>query len=201
MSSKHQHVQQGKILIFTAPSGAGKTTIVRHLLTYFPDLAFSVSATTRKQRPNEKDGKDYYFLSQEDFQQKIAQGDFVEWEEVYPGGFYGTLHSEISRLWALGKTIVFDIEVKGATNLKKFYPEDSLAVFVQPPSKEVLFQRLRDRSTEDADSLAARIKRAGEELEYAHSFDRIILNDDLGQALAEAEILTANLLALPKQDH
>lgn len=200
MSFKHQHVQQGKILIFTAPSGAGKTTIVRHLLTYFPDLAFSVSATTRKQRPNEVDGKDYYFLSQDDFQQKIAQGDFVEWEEVYPGGFYGTLRSEINRLWALGKTIVFDIEVKGATNLKKFYPEDSLAVFVQPPSEEVLFQRLRGRSTEDAASLAARIKRAGEELCYATSFDRILLNDVLQEALAEAEILTANFLALPKKD-
>ncbi len=200
MSFKHQHVQQGKILIFTAPSGAGKTTIVRHLLTYFPDLAFSVSATTRKQRPNEVDGKDYYFLSQDDFQQKIAQGDFVEWEEVYPGGFYGTLRSEINRLWALGKTIVFDIEVKGATNLKKFYPEDSLAVFVQPPSEEVLFQRLRGRSTEDAASLAARIKRAGEELRYATSFDRILLNDVLQEALAEAEILTANFLALPKKD-
>lgn len=199
MSSEKKHTQKGKILIFTAPSGAGKTTIVRHLLSHFPDLAFSVSATTRKKRPNETDGKDYYFLSQEDFKKKIAQGDFVEWEEVYPGGFYGTLHSEINRLWALDKAIVFDIEVKGATNLKKFYPQDSLAVFVQPPSEEVLFQRLRDRSTEDAASLAARIKRAGEELLYASSFDRVLLNNELEVALAEAEVITANFLALAQK--
>lgn len=199
MSSKSAHPTEGKILIFTAPSGAGKTTIVRHLLRHFPDLAFSVSATTRARRPQEVDGRDYYFLSSADFQAKIEQGAFVEWEEVYPGGFYGTLHSELQRLWTLGKTIVFDIEVKGATNLKRLYPDNSLAVFVQPPSEEVLFQRLRDRSTEDESSLAARIQRAGEELLYVDRFDRVLVNDDLTAALATAEVLAANFLAIPKE--
>ncbi len=194
MSSKLSPLQEGKILIFTAPSGAGKTTIVRHLLSHFPDLAFSVSATTRAKRPQEVEGKDYYFLAPADFQAKIEQDAFVEWEEVYPGGFYGTLHSELQRLWALGKTIVFDIEVKGATNLKRLYPNNSLAVFVQPPSKEILFQRLRDRSTEDESSLAVRIQRAGEELLYVDRFDRVLVNDELVPALAKAEVLTANFL-------
>lgn len=184
----------GKILIFTAPSGAGKTTIVRHLLRHFPQLAFSVSATTRPARPGEVHGKDYYFIEPQEFQRKIANGDFVEYEEVYPGRFYGTLYSEIERIWALNQTIIFDIEVKGATNLKTYYPNDSLAVFVQPPSKEVLFDRLRSRSTEDEDSLNVRFARAEEELGYANNFDRILINDQLKDALDEAEVITANLL-------
>lgn len=184
----------GKILIFTAPSGAGKTTIVRHLLRHFPQLAFSVSATTRPARPGEVHGKDYYFIEPQEFQRKIANGDFVEYEEVYPGRFYGTLYSEIERIWALNQTIIFDIEVKGATNLKAFYPASSLAVFVQPPSKEVLFDRLRSRSTEDEDSLNVRFARAEEELGYANNFDRILINDQLKDALDEAEVITANLL-------
>ncbi|MEM9836509.1 MAG: guanylate kinase [Bacteroidota bacterium] len=192
MSSK---VAQGKILIFTAPSGAGKTTIVRHLLQYFPDLAFSVSATTRPPRPGEVDGKDYYFISPETFRNKIKSGEFVEYEEVYPGRFYGTLHAEIDRLWRAGKTIIFDIEVKGATNLKHFYPDSSLAVFVQPPSKELLFERLRNRSTEDEASLQARFARAAEELSYVNNFDRVLINDILADTLAAAEVLTANFLA------
>lgn len=197
MSSDTSPRKKGKILIFTAPSGAGKTTLVRHLLRYFPDLAFSVSATTRPARPGEVDGKDYYFLEPQTFREKIAAGDFVEYEEVYPGRFYGTLHSELDRLWSAGKSIIFDIEVKGATNLKKFYPNQSLAVFVQPPSEEVLFQRLRDRSTEDDKSLAARIARAAEELTYVNNFDRVLLNDELEKALADAEILCANFLGRP----
>lgn len=183
-----------KLLIFTAPSGAGKTTIVRHLLARFPTLAFSVSATTRPRRAYEEDGKDYYFLTTEDFSQKVAEGAFVEWEEVYEGLRYGTLHSEIERLWADGKDIVFDIEVKGATNLKNAYPDAAMVVFVKPPDAEALFARLRARNTETEDSLAKRIARAAEELTYENSFDYVLLNDDLSQALAEAEQLTRNFL-------
>ncbi|MGB3798567.1 MAG: guanylate kinase [Lewinella sp.] len=186
---------QGKLLIFTAPSGAGKTTIVRHLLGKFGELAFSVSATTRPPRPGEEDGVDYYFLSQEEFARRVRSGDFVEHEEVYPGRFYGTLHSEVHRIWEAGRTVVFDIEVKGATTIKRQYPEDSLAVFVSPPTRDVLFQRLRDRSTEDEESLRVRIDRAGVELGYADSFDRVLVNDDLPTALAEAELTTKNFLA------
>ena len=184
----------GKLLIFTAPSGAGKTTIVRHLLQKFGELAFSVSATTRPPRPGEEHGRDYYFLSQEEFARLVGEGAFVEYEEVYPGRFYGTLHSEVHRIWEADRTVVFDIEVKGATNIKRHYPDGSLAVFVSPPSREVLFQRLRDRSTEDAESLRVRIERAGEELAYADSFDRVLVNDDLPTALAEAEVVTRRFL-------
>ncbi|PPK85825.1 guanylate kinase [Neolewinella xylanilytica] len=186
---------QGKLLIFTAPSGAGKTTIVRHLLGKFGELAFSVSATTRPPRRGEEHGVDYYFLSKEAFAREVEAGAFVEYEEVYPGRFYGTLHSEVHRIWAAGRTVVFDIEVKGATTIKRHYPHDSLAVFVAPPTREVLFQRLRDRSTEDEESLKVRIERAGEELAYATSFDRVLVNDDLKTALAEAELITRDFLA------
>ncbi|WP_273445241.1 guanylate kinase [Neolewinella agarilytica] len=186
----------GKMLIFTAPSGAGKTTIVRHLLKHFGELAFSVSATNRPIREGEEDGRSYYFLSTEEFEAKIAAGDFVEYEEVYPGRFYGTLRSEIERIWANGQAIVFDIEVKGATNLKKFYPEESTAVFVAPPSPEVLFQRLRDRQTESEAEIQTRIDRAGEELTYVNSFDRVLLNDDLETALAEAESIVLDVLGI-----
>ena len=187
-------VSRGKLLIFTAPSGAGKTTIVRHLLATFGELAFSVSATTRPPRPGEVNGKDYYFLSPEEFARRIEADDFVEYEEVYPGRFYGTLHSEVSRIRAAGQSVVFDIEVKGATNIKRHYPSASLAVFVAPPDRETLFQRLRDRSTEDEESLRVRIARAEEELAYATTFDRILVNDDLATALAEAEALTRAFL-------
>ena len=185
-----------KMLIFTAPSGAGKTTIVRHLLEKFPELAFSISATTRKKRAHEQDGYDYYFISPEEFQQKIEAGAFVEWEAFYGGLHYGTLHSEVDRLWQAGKHIIFDIEVKGATNLKNAYPEESLVVFVKPPSEEILFERLRQRQTEDPDSLAKRIARAAEELTYEDTFDYVLLNDDLTAALQEAERLTADFLGL-----
>ena len=187
-------VSPGKLLIFTAPSGAGKTTIVRHLLATFAALAFSVSATTRPPRPGEVDGHDYYFLSPTEFARRIAAGDFVEYEEVYPGRFYGTLHSEVARIRAAGRSVVFDIEVKGATNIKKHYPTESLAVFVAPPDRETLFQRLRDRSTEDAESLRVRIARAAEELAYATTFDRVLVNDELTATLAEAERITRDFL-------
>ncbi|MTB49503.1 guanylate kinase [Lewinella sp. W8] len=186
----------GKLLIFTAPSGAGKTTIVRHLLGKYGQLSFSVSATNRPPRPGEEDGRDYYFLSTEEFERRITAGDFVEYEEVYPGRFYGTLRSEIDRILASGRSVVFDIEVKGATNLKKFFPDNSLAVFVAPPSPEVLFQRLRDRNTESEDSLRVRIARAGEELSYVNSFDRVLVNDDLATALAEAEAIVGEFIGV-----
>ena len=187
-------VARGKLLIFTAPSGAGKTTIVRHLLAKFPQLAFSVSATTRPPRSGEVDGRDYHFLTPPEFARRVAAGEFVEYEEVYPGRFYGTLHSEVYRNWAAGKTVVFDIEVKGATNIKQHYPQDSLAVFIAPPDRETLYQRLRNRSTEDAESLRVRIARAGEELAYQERFDYVLYNDELEVALREAEQLTEDFL-------
>lgn len=183
-----------KMLIFTAPSGAGKTTIVRHLLNKFPSLAFSISASTRTKREHEKNGEDYYFITTKDFDKKVREDQFVEWEEVYPGLRYGTLYSEIDRIWAKGNAIIFDIDVKGATNIKKAYPESSMAVFVKPPSPEILFERLRDRNTEDADSLATRIARATEELTYESTFDYVLLNDQLDVALAEAEKIVAKFL-------
>ncbi|MEM7573983.1 MAG: guanylate kinase [Bacteroidota bacterium] len=195
MSSKPSP-KAGKLLIVTAPSGAGKTTIVQHLLEQFDELAFSVSATTRPPRPGEEHGVDYYFLSPEAFKAAIAADEFVEWEEVYPGRCYGTLKAEIDRLWAAGKTVVFDVEVVGATNLKKFYPKNSLSVFVQPPSPEILFERLRNRNTENEESLRVRIARATEELAYAENFDTVLVNDDLALALAEARGMVKAVVVL-----
>jgi guanylate kinase len=183
-----------KLIIVTAPSGAGKTTIVRHLLNTFSELAFSVSATNRARRPLETDGKDYYFLSDSDFNQRIKQNQFLEYEEVYAGQYYGTLKSEMERLWALGKTIVFDVDVKGATNIKKAYPQLSLAIFIQPPSESVLITRLTGRKTETPESLKKRIARAQEELTYCNKFDTVIVNDKLSDALAQAEQLVGAFL-------
>lgn len=191
---------RGKMLIFTAPSGAGKTTIVRHLLKNFDELAFSVSATNRPMREGETDGKSYHFLTTEEFMDRAENDEFIEYEEVYPGRFYGTLHSEVDRIWALGRAIVFDIEVKGATNLKKFYPKESLAVFINPPSSDILFQRLRDRSTENEDELRVRIDRAAEELTYVNSFDRVLINDDLQVAFAEAEDIVEDFLGVKAEE-
>ncbi len=178
-----------KLIVFTAPSGAGKTTIVRHLLKKFDSLAFSISATTRERRPHEQDGLDYYFLSPEKFKALIDQNAFVEWEEVYENQFYGTLKSEIERLWAAGKHIVFDIDVKGATNIKRQYPSETLAIFVKPPAPEILFERLRERGTESEANLRKRISRAEEELTYENKFDVILVNDILEDALQGAERL------------
>jgi guanylate kinase len=183
-----------QLIIVTAPSGAGKTTIVHHLLKTYDTLAFSVSATNRARRAHEIDKVDYYFLSTTEFRRRVSNGDFLEYEEVYDDQFYGTLRSECERLWNLGKCVVFDVDVKGALNIKRAYPDESLAIFIQPPSEEVLFERLRNRKTETPESLQKRIARATEELTFAHKFDAIIVNDQLKQALSEAEQLVETFL-------
>lgn len=184
----------GKLIIFTAPSGAGKTTIVKHLLARFDSLAFSVSATNRPCRPHETDGKDYYFISTQAFIEKIEEGAFIEWQEVYESQFYGTLKSEVDRLLFNGKNVIFDIDVKGAKNLKQAYPERSLAIFVKPPSPEILFERLLERKTENTKSLARRIARAAEELKCENNFDVVLFNDKLEEALQQAEKLVSDFL-------
>jgi guanylate kinase len=176
-----------KLLIFTAPSGAGKTTITRHLLEKFDFLAFSVSATTRAPRGYEKEGVHYYFLSLEEFKKKIKKNDFVEWEEVYENQFYGTLKKEVKRLWEADKHILFDIDVKGAQKIKKVYGDQALSVFINPPSEEILIERLKNRNTEDDKSLKKRIKKATKELKYVNKFDTVLVNDVLDVALKEAE--------------
>ena len=185
---------EGKLIIFSAPSGAGKTTIVQYLLTKIPDLDFSISATTRPARGDEKDGKDYYFISKEEFLHKIAKKHFVEFEEVYSGTFYGTLREEIERIWAKGKTVIFDIDVEGGLHLKRKYGEAALAIFVQPPSLEVLKERLTGRGTDSAEKLQERFAKAEKELNYAPQFDIILKNHDLQTACGEAELLVTNFL-------
>lgn len=187
-----------KLIIVTAPSGAGKTTIVHHLLGTFPDLAFSVSATNRARRAHEVDGEDYYFLSTDDFKQRVTEGAFLEYEEVYDDQFYGTLKSEVTRLWSLGKCIIFDVDVKGARNIKQVYPEQSLAIFIKPPSKDILFERLKKRKTETVESLNKRIARATEELTYENRFDKVVVNDVLVRAFGEAETLVKDFLESSK---
>src|ERR1700740_3535100 len=186
--------QNGKLIIFSAPSGAGKTTIVRDLLTKIPELEFSISATTRKPRGDEQDGKDYYFISKEEFLHRIAKKHFVEFEEVYSGTFYGTLRTEIERIWAEGKVVIFDIDVEGGLHLKRKYDGSALAIFVQPPSPEVLKQRLTGRGTDSAEKLKERFQKAEKELNYAPQFDIILKNTDLQTACVEAEFLVRDFL-------
>ncbi len=177
-----------KILVFTAPSGAGKTTLVRHLLRCFPDrLAFSVSATTREPRPHERDGVDYYFLTPEEFRRRVEARAFLEFEEVYKDQLYGTLRTEVERIWAEGKCVIFDVEVNGAKAIKAAFPGETQVVFVAPPSRAILFERLRARATESEESLRRRIARAGGELARRNDFDYVLVNDDLGAAKREAE--------------
>ncbi|ARS41591.1 guanylate kinase [Pedobacter sp. W3I1] len=185
---------QGKLIIFSAPSGAGKTTIVHHLLTKFPELSFSISATTRELRGAETHENDYYFISKEEFLHKVARQEFVEFEEVYNGTFYGTLRSEIERIWNDGKHVIFDIDVEGGIRLKRKYEEDALAIFVQPPSLDVLKERLSGRGTDSPEKLQERFIKAEKELLYADKFDVILKNYDLATACAEAEQLVGDFL-------
>lgn len=184
-----------KVVIFSAPSGSGKTTVVKHLLKTFSDhLSFSISASTRSKRPNEIDGKDYYFLSASEFKEKINNSEFVEYEEVYEGLYYGTLKSEISRIWEEGKVVIFDVDVKGGLNLKETLGETALSVFLKPPSADVLMERLKKRKTEVEHRLKERIAKANEELAYESHFDVVIINDQLQKTLDESEKLMINFL-------
>lgn len=187
-------IENGRLVILSAPSGAGKTSIVRHLLASGLPLAFSVSATTRPPRAGEVHGRDYWFLTVDDFKGSIRAGDFVEWEEVYPGRFYGTLRSELERIWGEGRHALFDIDVIGGLDLKELYQDRALAIFVKPPSVEALEQRLRERGTENGDTLRMRIDKAVHELAYEDRFDTVIVNDDLTTACAEAEALVRRFL-------
>ena len=177
----------GKCVIFSAPSGAGKTTIVHSLLDKNLGLEFSVSACSRDPRPNEVDGADYYFLGIEGFKEKIKSDSFIEWEEVYSSSFYGTLRSEIERIWAQGKTVIFDVDVIGGLSLKKLFLDDAFAVFVKPPSYEALEERLRGRKTESEDKIAQRMEKARKELSFSKEFDVVLVNDNLDQAISDAE--------------
>jgi guanylate kinase len=187
-------MQEGKVIIFSAPSGAGKTTIVRYLIEHNPILAFSVSATTRARRAGETDGKDYYFLTKNDFEQKIADNQFVEYEEVYEGTYYGTLKAEIERIWASGKHVIIDADVQGGINMKKFFGEKALSIFIIPPSVEILEQRLRSRSTDSEESIRKRIDKAAYEMSFGDKFDKSIYNDNLNKACAEAQELLDNFI-------
>lgn len=180
----------GKALIFSAPSGSGKTTIVKHLLQNNSDLGFSISASTRDKRGRtEQDGKDYHFLSPEEFKSKIDSNEFIEWEEVYAGNFYGTLKTEIERIWSEGKNVIFDVDVKGGINLKKYFGDKALAVFVKVPSLEVLEDRLKDRGTESEESLSRRLFKAKFEMTFQDKFDVVLVNETLNTSLAEAQRL------------
>lgn len=178
-----------KAIIISAPSGAGKTTIVRRILETIPQLEFSVSACSRPRRGSEVDGQDYFFLSVDEFRGKIKNNEFLEWEEVYPGSFYGTLNVELDRIWKEGKIPVFDVDVVGGDNLKKQFGDSALAIFIRPPSLQVLEQRLRDRATDDEESLRKRLAKAEQEMAYAGKFDAIVVNDDLERATVKAEEL------------
>ena len=181
---------EGKAIIFSAPSGSGKTTIVRHLLEKNPDLGFSISASTRDKRGRtEAHGKDYYFLTPEEFKKKIDSNEFVEWEEVYEGNFYGTLKSEIDRIWKNGKNVIFDVDVKGGINLKNYFGDKALAIFVKVPSMEVLKERLNDRGTESEESLSRRLFKANFEMTFQDKFDKVLINKDLEHSLQQAQQL------------
>ena len=184
----------GKLVIFSAPSGAGKSTLVNYLLPQFPELSFSISATSRSPRGKEQHGKDYYFLSSEEFKARVAQDELLEWEEVYAGTYYGTLRSEVERIWAQGKVVVFDIDVVGALNLKKQFGDRALALFVQAPSVEILEQRLRGRGTDSEEKIQQRVAKAAIEMARAPEFDKVVVNDDLDTAKAEALAILKDFL-------
>ncbi|MGB3466833.1 MAG: guanylate kinase [Cyclobacteriaceae bacterium] len=188
-------MNNGKALIFSAPSGSGKTTIVKHLVSKFPELAFSISATTREPRSGiETDGKDYHFLKYEVFRSKIDNQELVEWEEVYEGTLYGTLKSEIDKIWEQGKVVVFDVDVKGGLNLKKFFGDKALAIFVKAPDIATLETRLKARKTEDDINLQRRLKKVNEEMQFEKDFDMVIVNKDLEESLHNAENITQQFI-------
>lgn len=187
--------QKGRCIIFSAPSGAGKTTIVHYLLKQGLGLEFSVSACSREPRENETNGKDYHFLGIEGFKKEIANDAFIEWEEVYTNNFYGTLKSEMQRIWSEGKTVIFDVDVIGGLNLKKKFQEDAFALFVKPPSYEELEKRLRGRKTDSDEKIAQRMEKATKELAFAEEFDVVLVNDDLESACASAKELINEFLS------
>ena len=190
-----ENLKKGKLIVFSAPSGSGKTTIVRHLLRKFGEhLEFSISATSRAPRPNESDGEDYYFISLSEFKQHIKNDDFLEWEEVYRDNFYGTLKNEVQRIWDLGKHVIFDIDVVGGLNIKNTYPDQTLAVFVKPPNIEELKIRLKKRKTESEDKINMRVAKASIEMATAPQFDHILINNNLEEALSNAEELLKSFL-------
>ncbi|SDX98004.1 guanylate kinase [Lutibacter oricola] len=187
--------KQGKLIVFSAPSGSGKTTIVRHLLGELDlNLDFSISATSRDARGKEKHGEDYYFISNEEFKAHIKNDDFVEFEEVYTNNYYGTLKKEVHRIWELGKHVIFDIDVVGGLNIKNKFPDNTLAIFVQPPSIEEMERRLRGRKTDSEEKIQERVAKAEREMEYAKDFDVVLVNDNLEQAKQEAHILVENFI-------
>lgn len=184
-----------KVIIFSAPSGAGKSTIVNHLLGMYPELEFSISATSRAPRGQEKHGVEYYFFTADEFRQMIAEDKFVEHEEVYPGSFYGTLRSEVERIWAKGNTIIFDIDVQGGVNLKRIFGEQAFSVFIQAPSVEILRERLNGRGTDAQEAIEKRVAKAASEMEFAAGkFDYVLVNDNLATAFAEAEKVIGDFL-------
>ena len=184
----------GKLVIFSAPSGSGKTTIVRELLKSFPQFEFSISATSRKPRGQEQNGVDYYFMTNEEFRQRVERDEFVEWEEVYEGTCYGTLKSEMERIWSKGNVIIFDVDVMGGINLKKLFGEDACSMFIMPPSIEELERRLRGRGTDSEETILKRVAKAEFELSKAPEFDYTVVNDDLQVAIDEAKAIINNFL-------
>ena len=187
-------MKEGKLIIFSAPSGSGKTTIVHRLMQIFDCLEFSISATSRAPRGQEEDGKDYYFLTNEEFDARVAECRFVEWEEVYQGTKYGTLKSEMERIWSKDHTILFDVDEKGGVNLKSIFGEKALAVFVMPPSVEELRRRLVGRGTDSAEMIERRVAKAEQEIAYADKFDRVVVNDSLEEAVEECRRLVSDFL-------
>ncbi len=184
-----------KVIIFSAPSGSGKTTLVKHALETISELQFSISCTTRQPRGSEVHTVDYHFLSPDEFRQKIAEGAFVEYEEVYTDKYYGTLKSEVEKIWNIGKVVIFDVDVKGGVSLKKYFGEQALSIFIKPPSIEELERRLVSRDTDDAETIRIRIEKSEEEMSYADQFDTIVINDDLEKAKKETELLIRNFIA------
>ena len=183
-----------KVIIFSAPSGSGKTTLVKYSLEAIPELEFSISCTTRQPRGSEIHAVDYHFISPEEFRQKISEDAFVEFEEVYADKYYGTLKSEVEKIWNLGKVVIFDVDVKGGISLKEYFGDKALSIFIQPPSIEELERRLISRNTDDAETIKTRVEKAGEELSYAKEFDKIVINSDLNEAKKEIEILIKSFI-------